>query len=164
MQFLIIIKGAVDATVKANFAAKIAHLAETFAEPAEYATTMADVLEAAGPAAPKELANRVSNTVAFCGDATVQADTAGIFLKLLKDGQPLSEAQLLVCFIPRLSQSKTDGCLQEPVNRAWRVKEAKSFTRSARGHSSKPLALNFPRASSSGCQDTRPLDHLLSRM
>jgi hypothetical protein len=111
VQFLIIIKSTVEVTVKASFARKIAHLAETFAEPAEYATIMASVLEAAGAAAPKELASQVCSAVAFCGDSTVQADTARIFLNLLKEGLPLSEAQLLVLILT--SNTSLSFCLSQ---------------------------------------------------
>ena len=59
VQFLLIIRSTVDATIKADFARKIARLVETYAQPAEYARTMASVLDAAGPAAPKDLASQV---------------------------------------------------------------------------------------------------------
>lgn len=39
---------------------------------------------------------QVASTVALCGEREVQTDTARVFLKLLKSGDVLSEAQLLV--------------------------------------------------------------------
>lgn len=70
---------------------------ETYAQPAEYARTMAAVLVAAGNAAPKALASRMAGTLALCGEQTVQANTATVFSQLLKGQDPLSDAQLLVC-------------------------------------------------------------------
>lgn len=96
VQFLRIIRDAVEDDVKAHYALKVFSLVESYASPAEYAKTTASVLAAAGAAAPRSLAGRVATTLALCGEADVQADTARVFLGLLRAPETLSEAQLLV--------------------------------------------------------------------
>ena len=96
MQFLSIIRSAPEDSIKAAYATKVASLVESYAQPAEYAKTMADVLVAAGNAAPKSLASRIASTLAMCGEAQVQADTAKVFARLLRGPDSLSDAQLLV--------------------------------------------------------------------
>ena len=95
-QFLLIIKDAVETTVKAAFALKAFRLVERFAGSAEYARATASILQAAGNAAPKELAAAVAGTLSLCGDAAVQRGTAEVFVKRLQAPEPLSDAQLLV--------------------------------------------------------------------
>eukprot|EP00892_Ulva_mutabilis_P004364 jgi/Ulvmu1/229/UM001_0233.1 len=95
-QFLSIIRGAPEDSIKAAYATKVASLVEAYAQPAEYARTMADVLIAAGSAAPRALASRIARTLAECGEAEVQADTAKVFARLLRGPDSLSDAQLLV--------------------------------------------------------------------
>lgn len=91
-----IIRGAPEDSIKAAYATKVASLVESYAQPAEYAKTMAGVLVAAGNAAPKSLASRIASTLAVCGEPEVQADTAKVFAKLLRGSEPLSDAQMLV--------------------------------------------------------------------
>lgn len=111
MQFLLIIRSSSEDSIRAAYSTKVAQLVETYAQPAEYARTMAAVLVAAGNAAPKGLASRIAGTLALCGEQTVQANTASVFSQLLKGQDPLSDAQLLVrcsasfhenvsCFVP----------------------------------------------------------------
>jgi hypothetical protein len=96
LQFLLIIRSSSEDSIRAAYATKVAQLVETYAQPAEYARTMAAVLVAAGNAAPKALASRMSATLALCGERAVQANTATVFSQLLKGQDPLSDAQLLV--------------------------------------------------------------------
>jgi hypothetical protein len=42
------------------------------------------------------LAGQIAGTLALCGEASVQADTAKLFLALLQAREALSETQLLV--------------------------------------------------------------------
>lgn len=97
VQFLLIIRSSSEDSIRASYSTKVAQLVETYAQPAEYARTMAAVLVAAGNAAPRALASRISGTLALCGEQTVQANTASVFSQLLKAEDPLSDAQLLVC-------------------------------------------------------------------
>lgn len=97
MQFLLIIRTSSEDSIRAAYSTKVAQLVETYAQPAEYARTMGAVLVAAGNAAPKALASRISGTLALCGEQTVQANTATVFSQLLKGEDPLSDAQMLVC-------------------------------------------------------------------
>ena len=97
MQFLLIIRTSSEDSIRSAYSTKVAQLVETYAQPAEYARTMSAVLVAAGNAAPKALASRISGTLALCGEQTVQANTATVFSQLLKGQDPLSDAQLLVC-------------------------------------------------------------------
>lgn len=96
LQFMSIIRGAQEDSIKAAYATKVASLVESYAQPAEYAKTMAGVLVAAGNAAPKSLASRIATTLAECGEPQVQADTAKVFARLLRGPEPLSDAQMLV--------------------------------------------------------------------
>jgi hypothetical protein len=99
VQFLLIIRSSSEDSIRAAYSTKVAQLVETYAQPAEYARTMAAVLVAAGNAAPKALAWRMSATLALCGEQAVQANTASVFSKLLQGQEPLSDAQLLVSFL-----------------------------------------------------------------
>lgn len=96
LQFMSIIRGAPEDSIKAAYATKVASLVESYAQPAEYAKTMAAVLVAAGNAAPKSLASRIASTLAVCGEPQVQADTAKVFARMLRGSEPLSDAQMLV--------------------------------------------------------------------
>jgi hypothetical protein len=95
LQFLQIIRSSSEDLRKAEFTIKVSQLVEAYAQPAEYARLMAEVLAAAGSAAPESLASRIANTLAECGDRQVQADTAVVFARLLRQ-ESLSDAQILV--------------------------------------------------------------------
>lgn len=100
VQFMSIIRDTPEDSVKATYATKVATLVESYAQPAEYATTMASVLVAAGNAAPKSLASRIASTLAVCGESHVQADTAKVFATMLHGADSLSDAQMLVRHFP----------------------------------------------------------------
>lgn len=74
---------------------------------------MAAVLVAAGNAAPKALASRISGTLALCGEQAVQANTASVFSQLLKGLDPLSDAQLLVRSHGVLQSRYSIACLYQ---------------------------------------------------
>jgi len=71
VQFLSIIRSAPEDSIKAAYATKVASLVESYAQPAEYAKTMADVLVAAGNAAPKSLASRIASLRGCCAAQTL---------------------------------------------------------------------------------------------